>query len=98
MSCRRRRTCRPVPQTCVQEEAAAAEMAAEAAGICGQLEGGLEQWELRRLLGGPYDDRGAVVTIQARVPLPAAWHLLLGALHCRWLGMPRTAAGWRDPP
>lgn len=46
-----------------QEEAA---VAAEAAGICDALEKALEGWELRRLLGGPYDARGAVLTIQVR--------------------------------
>lgn len=46
-----------------QEEAA---VAAEAAGICDTLERALEGWELRRLLGGPYDARGAVLTIQVR--------------------------------
>lgn len=39
-------------------------MAAEAASICDALDRALEAWELRRLLGGPYDDRGAVLTIQ----------------------------------
>lgn len=57
----------PAPHAaCLQEDAAQAEVAAEAAGICGQLEAALEGWELRQLLGGPYDARGAVLSIQAR--------------------------------
>jgi peptide chain release factor 2 len=41
-------------------------VAEEAAAICDGLVAALEGWELRRLLGGPYDDRGAVLTIQVR--------------------------------
>lgn len=51
-------------------------MAAEAAGICDALEKALEGWELRRLLGGPYDARGAVLTIQVRRGLHAGMGLL----------------------
>lgn len=55
------------------EGGAAAEVAAEAAGICDALDCALEAWELRRLLGGPYDDRGAVLTIQVGAA-PASLH------------------------
>lgn len=58
------------------EGGAAAEVAAEAAGIGDALDRALEAWELRRLLGGPYDDRGAVLTIQVR-----------GALRSRRVGV-----------
>ena len=39
----------------------------EAAAICDALGGALEAWEVQRLLGGPYDDRGAVLSIQVCV-------------------------------
>jgi peptide chain release factor 2 len=37
----------------------------EALAGLGQLESALERWELRRLLSGPHDARGAVLTVQA---------------------------------
>jgi len=37
---------------------------AEGLGIVNNLEKALEKWKLERLLKGPYDDRGAIVTIQ----------------------------------
>jgi hypothetical protein len=43
------------------------EVAAEAGSICAALDAALAAWELRRLLGGPYDERGAVLTIQVCV-------------------------------
>ena len=48
----------------LQEAAAQQEMGQEAAAICAALSRALDQWELRRLLGGPYDERDAVLTIQ----------------------------------
>ncbi len=68
-------------------------MAAEAAGICNALERALESWELRRLLGGPYDARGAVLSIQVKEML-AEWRatLLKGGSLAQWAGP--TAAVW----
>ncbi|PSC68151.1 protease Do-like 9 [Micractinium conductrix] len=72
----------------MEEEGAseAQEVAAEAGGICARLEGGLEGWELRRLLGGPYDDRGAVLTIQAGAGGTDAqdWAEMLERMYLRW--------------
>lgn len=68
------------------EGGAAAEVAAEAAGICDALDCALEAWELRRLLGGPYDDRGAVLTIQAGAGGTDAqdWAEMLQRMYTRW--------------
>ncbi|PRW60636.1 peptide chain release factor chloroplastic [Chlorella sorokiniana] len=67
----------------MEEEAA---VAAEAAGICGSLERAMEGWELRRLLGGPYDARGAVLTIQAGAGGTDAqdWAEMLERMYVRW--------------
>lgn len=43
----------------------AAALLQEALGGLSALEAALERWELTRLLSGPHDARGAVVTIQA---------------------------------
>ncbi|KAL4419614.1 hypothetical protein ABPG77_001668 [Micractinium sp. CCAP 211/92] len=68
------------------EGSAAAEVAAEAASICDALDRALEAWELRRLLGGPYDDRGAVLTIQAGAGGTDAqdWAEMLQRMYVRW--------------
>ena len=58
-----------------QEEAAAQRaVALEAAAICDALGGALEAWEVQQLLGGPYDDRGAVISIQVRLPAEKRMH------------------------
>lgn len=38
----------------------------EAERVLGSLDKQLREWELERLLGGPYDQGGAVLSIQAR--------------------------------
>ncbi|KAI7837583.1 hypothetical protein COHA_008596 [Chlorella ohadii] len=67
----------------MEEEAG---VAAEAAGICNALERALESWELRRLLGGPYDARGAVLSIQAGAGGTDAqdWAEMLERMYLRW--------------
>ncbi|KAL4447579.1 hypothetical protein ABPG75_004798 [Micractinium tetrahymenae] len=68
------------------EGGAAAEVAAEAAGICDALDRALEAWELQRLLGGPYDGRGAVLSIQAGAGGTDAqdWAEMLQRMYLRW--------------
>ncbi|EFN59962.1 hypothetical protein CHLNCDRAFT_133064 [Chlorella variabilis] len=70
----------------MEDEAGAQAMAAEAGSICDGLAAGLEAWELRRLLGGPYDDRGAVLTIQAGAGGTDAqdWAEMLERMYLRW--------------
>lgn len=40
----------------------------EGTAILRKLQSLVEQWELQRLLGGPYDQNGATLTIQVRGP------------------------------
>jgi len=60
--------------------------AGEAAAIAGNLNAALEQWETRLLLGGPYDERGAVLTIQAGAGGADAqdWAEMLERMYTRW--------------
>ena len=61
-------------------------IALEAAALCGALGDGLEGWELRRLLGGPYDATGAVLSIQAGAGGTDAqdWAEMLARMYVRW--------------
>ncbi|KAL4856834.1 Peptide chain release factor PrfB1 [Chlorella vulgaris] len=70
----------------MEEEAAQVEVAAEAGSICAALDAALAAWELRRLLGGPYDERGAVLTIQAGAGGTDAqdWAEMLERMYLRW--------------
>lgn len=58
----------------------------EATRIASALDAALGSWELRRLLGGPYDDRGAVITIQAGAGGTDAqdWAQMLERMYLRW--------------
>lgn len=73
----------PAPQ---EEAAEAAAAAAEAGAICDGLDSALETWELQRLLGGPYDARGAVISIQAGAGGTDAqdWAEMLERMYLRW--------------
>ena len=64
----------------------AAAIAREALGALSALDAGLERWELARLLAGPHDSRGAVVTIQAGAGGVDAmdWAEMLERMYCRW--------------
>eukprot|EP00887_Chlorella_sp_A99_P003255 scaffold9.g3255.t1 len=70
----------------MEEEAAQAELAAEAAAIAAALDAALDRWETRRLLGGPYDESGAVLTIQAGAGGTEAmdWAEMLERMYLRW--------------
>ena len=41
------------------------------------LQKALEKWKLQKLLSGPYDDRGAILTIQVGLRPPAVAVVLL---------------------
>jgi peptide chain release factor 2 len=60
--------------------------ASEASGIAAALESELATWELRRLLGGPYDAHGAVLTIQAGAGGTDAqdWAMMMERMFLRW--------------
>ena len=60
--------------------------AAEASSIAAVLESELATWELRRLLGGPYDPNGAVLTIQAGAGGTDAqdWAMMMERMFLRW--------------
>lgn len=64
-----------LPASSLQEEGGyqQTELAAEACAIADGLAASLDRWELRRLLSGPYDARGAVLSIQARRGHRCAW-------------------------
>ncbi|KAG2444302.1 hypothetical protein HXX76_001059 [Chlamydomonas incerta] len=64
----------------------AAGIAAEALAALRQLAAGLDSWELRRLLAGPYDDRGARLTISAGAGGVDAmdWAEMLERMYLRW--------------
>jgi peptide chain release factor 2 len=61
-------------------------MAAEAAAIAAAMNAALDAWELRRLLSGPYDDKSAVLTIQAGAGGTDAqdWAEMLERMYLRW--------------
>lgn len=69
-----------------EEGAAQREVALQAGAICDALGAALGAWELRQLLGGPYDDRGAVLTIQAGAGGTDAqdWAEMLERMYTRW--------------
>lgn len=60
-----------------------AEMLGEGLAAAAELEARLARWQLQRLLGGPYDEGDAILSIQAR----ATWH------HCAL--QPCQAAAFR---
>ena len=62
--------------TCAQEDcsAEATGILLEAARTLDTLERQLGEWERERLLGGPYDRGGAILTVQASRII--CWHLL----------------------
>ncbi|PNW88016.1 hypothetical protein CHLRE_01g010864v5 [Chlamydomonas reinhardtii] len=64
----------------------AAGIAVEALAALRQLAAGLDSWELRRLLCGPYDDRGARLTISAGAGGVDAmdWAEMLERMYMRW--------------
>jgi PCRF domain len=59
---------------------------AEALGTLQELERGLAAWETRRLLGGPYDEGGAVLSIYAGAGGSDAmdWAEMLQRMYTRW--------------
>ena len=63
-----------------------AELLEEAHGGLGQLRSELDRWELERLLSGPYDKEGAVLTINAGAGGTDAqdWTQLLLRMYTRW--------------
>lgn len=63
---------------CSQDLAAAeeAEMLQEGLSAAAELEARLARWQLQRLLGGPYDEGNALLSIQARPSLS-----ILNGLH-----------------
>lgn len=60
--------------------------AAEASSIASALESELATWELRRLLGGPYDVNGAILSIQAGAGGTDAqdWAMMMERMFLRW--------------
>jgi peptide chain release factor 2 len=62
------------------------EAAIEASSIAAVLESELAIWELRRLLGGPYDINGAVLSIQAGAGGTDAqdWAMMMERMYVRW--------------
>nr|WP_228009153.1 peptide chain release factor 2 [Cyanobium sp. LEGE 06113] len=62
------------------------ELLEEAHGGLGQLRSELDRWELERLLSGPYDKEGAVLTINAGAGGTDAqdWTQLLLRMYTRW--------------
>jgi peptide chain release factor 2 len=59
----------------------------EAASLSARVEEGLAKWETSRLLGGPHDSKGAVLTITAGAGgLDAMdWAGMLERMYLRWL-------------
>lgn len=68
------------------ETSAGTAAATEAAGIAAAFDAELSKWELRRLLGGPYDANGAVLTIQAGAGGTDAqdWAMMMERMYLRW--------------
>jgi peptide chain release factor 2 len=62
------------------------ELLAEAHGGLQRLRGDLDRWELERLLSGPYDKEGAVLSINAGAGGTDAqdWALMLMRMYTRW--------------
>ncbi|MCP9827895.1 peptide chain release factor 2 [Synechococcus sp. L2F] len=62
------------------------ELLGEANGGLQQLKGALDRWELERLLSGPYDKEGAVISINAGAGGTDAqdWALMLMRMYTRW--------------
>jgi len=60
--------------------------AGEASSIAAALESELATWELRRLLGGPYDVNGAILSIQAGAGGTDAqdWAMMMERMFLRW--------------
>ena len=69
-----------------ESDANSAGAAAEAANIAHALDAELAKWELRRLLGGPYDANGAVLSIQAGAGGTDAqdWAAMMERMYIRW--------------
>jgi peptide chain release factor 2 len=63
-----------------------AELLAESHGALQQLRADLDRWELERLLSGPYDKEGAVISINAGAGGTDAqdWALMLMRMYTRW--------------
>ncbi|MFN9637864.1 MAG: peptide chain release factor 2 [Synechococcaceae cyanobacterium] len=70
----------------LQELEADAELLEEAAQGLRQLRTELDRWELERLLSGPYDKEGAVISINAGAGGTDAqdWALMLMRMYTRW--------------
>jgi peptide chain release factor 2 len=70
----------------LQELEADDEMLEEAAAGLRQLRADLDRWELERLLSGPYDKEGAVISINAGAGGTDAqdWALMLMRMYTRW--------------
>jgi peptide chain release factor 2 len=70
----------------LQELEADAEMLEEAAAGLLRLRSDLDRWELERLLSGPYDKEGAVISINAGAGGTDAqdWALMLMRMYTRW--------------
>jgi peptide chain release factor 2 len=70
----------------LQELEADAELLEEAAQGLHQLRSDLDRWELERLLSGPYDKEGAVISINAGAGGTDAqdWALMLMRMYTRW--------------
>ncbi|KAG2486134.1 hypothetical protein HYH03_015227 [Edaphochlamys debaryana] len=64
----------------------AATIAAEAGAALQRLQEGLDSWELRRLLSGPFDERGARLVISAGAGGVDAmdWAAMLERMYTRW--------------
>ncbi|WP_353615222.1 peptide chain release factor 2 [Synechococcus sp. BO 8801] len=62
------------------------ELLSEANGGLQSLKGALDRWELERLLSGPYDKEGAVISINAGAGGTDAqdWALMLMRMYTRW--------------
>ena len=62
------------------------ELLAESDGALQQLRADLDRWELERLLSGPYDKEGAVISINAGAGGTDAqdWALMLMRMYTRW--------------
>eukprot|EP00884_Botryococcus_braunii_P004304 jgi/Botrbrau1/13875/Bobra.0056s0107.1 len=58
----------------------------EGSSILKKLQKGLDQWELQRQLGGPYDQNGAILSIQAGAGGTDAqdWAEMLERMYLRW--------------
>ncbi|MEB3171239.1 MAG: peptide chain release factor 2 [Synechococcaceae cyanobacterium] len=70
----------------LQEIEADTELLEEAAEGLTRLRGDLDRWELERLLSGPYDKEGAVISINAGAGGTDAqdWALMLMRMYTRW--------------